>query len=115
MDQAVIRKGIQGLLARVLLAGVLLLPAGVATADSNPEFLFRSNIPPAFTYGAGPKAKRPLAVSFRRNEARAVAAPTRYRTHSILRYSRQLGDTGLILKLKAPLKPRKLVAFEIRF
>ena len=115
MDQVVIRRTIQGLLARALLAGALLLPASAATADSNPEVLFQSDLPAAFTYRAGARATSPLSVSFRRNEGRAVAAPTRYRTHSILRYSLPLGDTGLILKLKAPLKPRKLVAFEIRF
>jgi hypothetical protein len=115
LGQAVIRRKIQGLLARVLLVGALLLPASSAMADSNPDFLFQSDVPAAFKYGARARSSRPLAVSFRRNEARAVAAPTRYRTHSILRYTRKLGDTGLVLRLKAPLKPRKLVAFEIRF
>ena len=55
------------------------------------------------------------SISFRRDESRAVEAPTRYRTQSILRYSKQLGDTGLILKVKAPLKPRKLIKLELRF
>ena len=115
MDKAVIRKPIRGLLGRALLVGALLLPGSVAMADSTPGFLFQSDLPVQFKYAARARASRPLSVSFRRNEARAVEAPTRYRTHSILRYTLPLGDSGLILRVKAPLKPRKLVAFEIRF
>ena len=51
MDQAVIRAPIWALLARVLLVGALLLPTGVAMADSNPNFLFQSDVPAPFKYG----------------------------------------------------------------
>jgi hypothetical protein len=102
------------LVGLVSLAGGLLLPGAAANAESDKD-LFLSSLPKTYHYGRGNAVTKPRSISFRRDESRAVEAPTRYRTQSILRYSKQLGDTGLILKVKAPLKPRKLIKLELRF
>ena len=91
----------------------LLLLFGAGSASAGDDDLFQL-LPSSFRYPESVDSKPP-SFSFRRNESRAVEAPTRYRTHSILRYSTPLGRTGLVLRLKAPLKPRKLVKVEIRF
>ena len=96
------------------LVGGLLLPGSGANAESDKD-LFLSSLPRTYYYERGPGPTKPHSISFRRAESRSVEAPTRYRTKSILRYSKALGDTGLVLKVKAPLKPRKLVKVEIRF
>ncbi len=59
--------------------------------------------------------RRPPSLSFRRDQSRAVEAPTRYHTSSILKYSTPIGNTGLIFRVKAGPNPRRLVKLEIRF
>ncbi len=108
------RSTVHRVLTRTFLVGALLLPGAVANANSDIDIFF-SDLPETFHYGRAAGATKPLSISFRRNASRAVEAPTRYRTQSILQYEKALGNTGLILKVKAPLKPRKLVKFEIRF
>lgn len=49
-----------------------------------------------------------------RSRSRA-ASPLRDRTQSVLRYQTPLGQTGLLLRLRAPLKSRKLIKLELRF
>ena len=94
----------------VLIALFIVLPLPVA-ADAE---LFEELLPRARSY-ADYFERKPAAISFRRNESRAVAAPTRYRTSSILKYSMPLGNTGLIFRLKAKPNPRRLIKLEIRF
>jgi hypothetical protein len=104
------------LLALAALAAVGTLGATGARAEepSGPFFL---SLPEEFGYAHWNESpeQSPPSFSFERNESRAVRAPTRYRTKSILRYEKALGRTGLILRVKAPLKPRKIVKFELRF
>ena len=57
----------------------------------------------------------PPSISFRRNEARAVEAPSRFSARKRLSYTKTLGRSGLIFRVKAPLKKRKLVKFELKF
>ncbi|MEE2674369.1 MAG: hypothetical protein VX466_11270 [Myxococcota bacterium] len=45
----------------------------------------------------------------------AVAVPAAEPATSILNYSKPLGNTGLVFRLKARPSPRRLVRFEIRF
>ena len=52
--------------------------------------------------------------SLARRSGFSGSSPTR-RTESVLRYETRLGKTGIILRLKAPLKQRKLIKFELRF
>lgn len=103
----------------VLLLGTLLgLGAGVpAAAGPADPFAFDSVIPERFQYVEtyARYDSSPPSISFRRNEQRAVEAPTRYRTSSILKYKTPLGDTGMELRLKLPLKPRKIFKLELRF
>ena len=104
-----------------LILPLLLLLAAPASADSDDPFDFEDpRVPvgfhytPVLSFGEG-REPQPPSFSFRRNESRAVEAPTRYRTSSILKYSRPLGDTGLILRVKLPLKQRKIIKLELRF
>ena len=90
-----------------------LFTRSAAAADSSP-FDFTQPVPEQFLYAESYESKPP-SFSIRRNESRLVEAPTRYRTRSILQYTTPLGDTGLILRLKLPLKQRKIIKFEIRF
>ena len=82
-----------------------------AVADAE---LFEELLPRARSYGDYFERK-PASISFRRNELRAVAAPTRYRTSSILKYSKPIGNTGVIFRVKAKPNPRRLIKLEIRF
>jgi hypothetical protein len=85
-----------------------------AAANSDDPFAFADGIPARFQYDERHETPPP-SVSFRRNESRAVEAPTRHRTSSILKYSTPLGDTGMIFRVKLPLNPRKIIKFELRF
>jgi hypothetical protein len=95
---------------------LLVLPASDAVA-----FDFDVVVPERFRYAQSHEhylrshERKPPSFSFERNASRSVEAPTRYRVKSILKYSRPLGDTGMILRVKLPLKMRKLVKFELRF
>jgi hypothetical protein len=103
--------GLPALAAALLLTVLFAGPAVAANFDFD-------RVPDRFQYAryAGSLENKPRTVAFRRNESRhVVAAPTRFRVSSILRYSTPLGDTGLVLRVKAPLKPRKIVSLEIRF
>lgn len=84
-----------------------------AASDASP-FDFDPPVPKQFQYAESYESKPP-SFSFRRNQSRAVEAPTRYRTSSILQYTTPLGETGLILRVKMPLKAHKIIKFEIRF
>lgn len=114
------RSTLHRVLTRTFLVGLvslvagLLLPGAVANAESDKD-LFLSSLPKTYHYEHGNAVTKQRSISFRRDESRSVEAPTRYRTHSILRYSKQLGSTGMILKVKVPLKPRKLIKLELRF
>ncbi len=83
-------------------------------AGPESPFSFDDGLPPRFQYDEAHEV-RPPSVSFRRNESRAVEAPTRYRTSSILKYSTPLGDSGMIFRVKLPLNPRKIIKLELRF
>ena len=96
-----------------LFALALLMATPAAASDSSP-FDFDPPVPEQFQYAESYESKPP-SFSFRRNQSRAVEAPTRYRTSSILQYTTPLGETGLILRVKMPLKAHKIIKFEIRF
>ena len=96
-----------------LVALALLFAIPASAADTSP-FDFTQPVPEQFLFAESFES-RPPSFSFRRNESRLVEAPTRYRTSSILKYTTQLWDTGLILRIKLPLKQRKIIKFEIRF
>ena len=66
------------------------------------------------TYCDRPIRSSSTRPSFARRSGFSGNSPTR-RTESVLRYQTPLGKTGIILRLKAPLKQRKLVKFELRF
>ena len=53
--------------------------------------------------------------SYRLSRKRLSEPPSKYRSQSILRYSIPIGDTGLVFRVKAPLRPGKIVKFELRF
>ena len=93
---------------------LLLFASGPAVASDTSPFDFAQPVPERFLFAESYESKPP-SFSFRRNESRLVEAPTRYRTSSILKYTTPLGDTGLILRIKLPLKQRKLIKFEVRF
>jgi len=105
-------------LVLVSLAFLLLLPAASASAEEPKRFL-TSDLSASLQYQGSDAATQPGANRLRyrhqRQELRSLTAPTRYRTKSILRYSKELGDTGLVLRVKAPLKPRQMLKFELRF
>lgn len=82
-----------------------------ASADGD---LFDGLLPESLRY-QDDSERKPPSISFRRNESRAVEAPTRYPTNSILKYSTPIGNTGLIFRVKARPNLRRLVKFEIRF
>jgi hypothetical protein len=101
-----------------LFALFLIMPAGVAIADSAAHFRVM-DLPESLRYrgsdGASAKNGTSLQYQHQKQQLRLIEAPTRYRTRSILRYSHGLGDSGLVLRIKAPLKSRQLVRFELRF
>ena len=101
------------LLVRAWLLAVIALFALALPAAADAE-LFDELLPRARGYEEYFERK-PASISFRRSETRAVAAPTRYKTSSILKYSMPLGDTGLIFRVKAKPNPRRLIKLEIRF
>jgi hypothetical protein len=101
------------LLVFVVSLSSLLAIASPSAAQDDP-FAFDQVLPESFQY-VDMHESMPPSFSFKRNESRAVQAPTRYRTTSILKYSRALGDTGMILRIKLPLNRRKIIKFELRF
>ena len=101
-----------------LAAAVLLVAASALPASAQTEEAFRfEQLPENFRYEYVDDDLEVGQASFSyvRNEERSIAAPTKFRLKSILQYTTPLGDTGLNLKLKMPLKLRKLVKLEIRF
>ncbi len=90
---------------------ILFSPALPASADGD---LFDELLPSSLRFD-GDFERKPPSISFRRNESRAVEAPTRYPTSSLLKYSTPIGNTGLILRVKARPDPRRIVKLEIRF
>ena len=100
------------------LALVLSLPAAAARAGSPSDFRL-SDLPLSFSYQgsqtAGFRSAQGVRYRHERQQLRLLEAPTRYRTKSILRYSKQLGSEGPVLRIKAPLKPRQMVKIELRF
>ena len=74
-------------------------------------------LPDRFQYSqyAGLFEQKTHTTALLRNDIRPVEAPTRYDVKTILRYTLPLGDTGMELRLKAPLKPQKIVKLELRF
>ncbi len=94
-----------------LLTLILFSPALPASADGD---LFDELLPSSLRFD-GDFERKPPSISFRRNESRAVEAPTRYPTSSLLKYSTPIGNTGLILRVKARPDPRRIVKLEIRF
>ena len=105
------RRSLGPLLTVFVLALLAAPPA--AASDASP-FDFDPPVPEQFQFAESYESKPP-SFSFRRNQSRAVEAPTRYRTSSILQYTKPLGETGLILRVKMPLKLHKIIKFEIRF
>lgn len=95
--------------ALVLAIGLLAAPASASAADRFSDLL------PANLRYEEVAERRPPTISFRRNEARAVEAPTRYRTSSFLKYKTPIGKTGLVFQMKARPNLRRLVKLEIRF
>jgi hypothetical protein len=105
------------LLLFTFLSLALLISAAPAAADSSDRFR-KSQLPSSLRYlGSGAAESRADAILYRHRgkQFRAVEAPTRYRTKSILRYSRALGDSGLVLRVKAPMKFRKIIKVELHF
>jgi len=98
----------------LLLAGPALANSDAPIQSEDPFGFNDQGIPARFQYDEGLESKPP-SVSFRRNESRAVEAPTRFRTGSILKYSTPLGRTGMIFRVKLPLNPRKIIKLELRF
>ena len=99
----------------LLLAGLTLTPPASFAESPAGESPFSFEALPQQLLYVDDTEQKPPSFSFERNELRAVEAPTRYRTQSILRYTTALGDTGLQLRVKLPLKLRKLVKVELRF
>jgi hypothetical protein len=95
----------------VLLLIAFLAPS--ASAEPNESLRFEQ-LPENFRY-VEDYDDPAYSFSYRRGEEISVAAPTKFRIKSILQYTSPLGDTGLILKVKLPLKMKKLVKVEIRF
>lgn len=117
------RGGVHGAAVLLLALGLTTAAVGAAHADGpvgTSPFAFDGyedrygRIPEELQYVRDPERKPP-SVSFRRNQLRAVEAPTRYRTSSILKYTTPLGDSGMELRVKLPLKRRKIVKLELRF
>ena len=98
-----------------ILALSLVLWTSPAAADSG----FRmSELPSSLRYlGSRSAAASAAGLHYRHRsqQFQAVEAPTRYRTKSILRYSKALGKSGMRLRVKAPLKPRKIIKVELQF
>ena len=55
------------------------------------------------------------SVSFGCSGSRGVDAPTSKPARSILDYSKPIGDSGFIFRVRARPSPRRIVRFEIRF
>lgn len=91
---------------------------GLASADTVSYFR-ATDLPESLQYRgskvAGEKGASSLQFHHQKQQIRSLEAPTRYRTRSILRYSRPLGETGLVLRIKAPLKKRQQIRLELRF
>lgn len=98
-------------LALLLSVGFIVASASSASADADPFYDF---LPESLRYEEVSERKPPT-ISFRRNEARAVEAPTRYPTRSILKYTTPIGRTGLIFQMKARPNLRRIVKLEVRF
>ncbi len=92
---------------------------GTAHAGSMKASRLGVGVPYAHRYEKPEGFDRPIRSSstrpsFARRSGFSGNSPTR-RTESVLRYQTPLGKTGIILRLKVPLKQRKLVKFELRF
>jgi hypothetical protein len=114
-----VRPGAWSFAAALCIAALGLAAPAVAGSDApfavdDPFGFDAQGLPARFQYDESHES-RPPSVNFRRNESRAVEAPTRYRTSSILKYSTPLGDTGMIFRVKLPLNPRKIIKLEVRF
>ena len=103
----------RAVVAAGLATGLLLAGAAGAAAESDKAGI-AALLPSELHYSRWAQGRTPPEM-LRRSESRAVAAPTQYRTESVLRYTKSLGHSGMVLLVKAPLKPTKLVKFELRF
>lgn len=111
LDSSLTASCFRGTFVTGLALVAFLAPGLPASADTD---LFDTRLPENLRYQQRFERKPP-SISFRRNELRAVEAPTRYPTVSILKYSTPIGNTGLIFRVKARPNPRRLVKLEIRF
>ena len=102
---------------RIVVPALLALVALASAAPVRAGGFDFDRVPDRFQYAqySGLLQQKPRTVAFQRNEPRPIEAPTRFRVSSILKYSLPLGDTGLVLRVKAPLKPHKIVTVELRF
>lgn len=101
----------------LVFALTLSLASPAAAVDPDPG-IGDSDLPTSLQYLGTNQAESVatrLQYRLRNTQFREVEAPTRFRTQSILRYSKPLGDSGLVLRVKAPLKPRKLIKLELQF
>jgi hypothetical protein len=102
----------------LLLTILVLCSLTAASANADGPAIRSSELPSSLRYlGSGAAESHASALDYkhRSEQFRAVTVTTRYRTKSILRYSRALGKTGMILRVKAPMKPRKIIKLELRF
>jgi hypothetical protein len=106
------------MLLSLLTCSVFLLTLVAGSAAADPPTVRTSELPTSLRYmgstvaetGAAQFSFKPRAAGFS-----SLRPPSRYRTKSFLRYSAPLGDTGLVMKVKLPLKPRKIIMVELRF
>ncbi len=89
-------------------------PADVFAFDD--PFAMHEVLPDRFQYDDGVVLKPELLLwpDTRRSQLHSTPAPSRYRTDSILRYTRKL-ENGMILRVKLPMRLRKIVKVELRF
>ena len=114
------RRGIARLISILAVLGICALGlVSTAQAGSIRASQRGAGVPYGHRYETWEAVDVPIPASISpslalRSRSRA-AWPLRDRTQSVLRYQTPLGKTGIILRLKVPLKQRKLVKFELRF
>jgi hypothetical protein len=97
-----------------VLAFLLLLAPSLPASAGEPDPPHFESISRNFRYREDYALALP-PLRHRLSEERSVEAPTAFEIKSVLQYTVPLGDTGMFLKIKAPLKKSNLVKIEIRF